>query len=335
MAKSFKFRHVNEIAGGFVLAVVAMLIGAVALMAVSQGWFVRTQWITLQLPREGSQGLKEGADVSILGNIVGSVRTLRVTESGRMEADLKVRSDFAKFIGQGSEAWIRRTLGFGDAYVEITKGTGGPPPPGLVIEAKAEQSATTLAEKTITDIRDQVVPTLKEAQSALAEYRGLAADLRKPDGSLQTALGHINAVTAKVEGGQGLAGKLLSDPALADQASGAITKVNAAIDEFQGVLKDLHKATANLSEQSQAMLKETQSILADVRKITATLPDTTRSISRTAESLPGLVLQVQETMRQTQRLVEALQRSFLVRGSVAPDTTGARLRPEDIGSGGR
>jgi hypothetical protein len=51
--------------------------------------------------------------------------------------------------------------------------------------------------------------------------------------------------------------------------------------------------------------------------------------------MPGLVVQMQETMRQVQRLVEGLQRSFLVRGAIAPDDTGARIRPESIGSGGK
>jgi len=71
------------------------------------------------------------------------------------------------------------------------------------------------------------------------------------------------------------------------------------------------------------------------------LPETTRSIGRTAEALPGLVLQVQETMRQVQRAAEGLQRSFLVRGSMAPEEAsgngrrGGAIRPENIGSGGR
>ena len=65
-------------------------------------------------------------------------------------------------------------------------------------------------------------------------------------------------------------------------------------------------------------MKQLRAVLEDMKKSTAPLPETTRSIGRTAEALPGLVMQVQETMRQVQRVAEGLQRSFLVRGSMAP-----------------
>ena len=105
--------------------------------------------------------------------------------------------------------------------------------------------------------------------------------------------------------------------------------------ELQAAVEDVHKTTAAVAGETDETLRRTRAILTDIEKTTAALPETTRSINRTAEALPGLVLQLQETLRQVQRTVEGLQRSFLVRGSVAPDETPGRIRPEDVGAGGR
>ena len=43
---------------------------------------------------------------------------------------------------------------------------------------------------------------------------------------------------------------------------------------------------------------------------------------------------MQETMRQIQRLVEGVQRSWLVRGAMAPDEARGRIRPDQIDAGG-
>src|SRR3954453_21472313 len=138
MAKSFKFRHVNEIAGGFVLAGGALLVGAVVLMGVSQGWFVPTRHFVLELPESGAAGLRPGADVQILGNVVGSVDRIKPDPGRplRFQAYVAIKGDFRDYIQDTSRASIKRTLGgFGDAYVEITrKEEGTALPAGATIQ---------------------------------------------------------------------------------------------------------------------------------------------------------------------------------------------------------
>jgi hypothetical protein len=52
--------------------------------------------------------------------------------------------------------------------------------------------------------------------------------------------------------------------------------------------------------------------------------------------MPAMVLQMQETLRQIQRLVEGAQRSWLLRGTIEREGGGGvRIRPEDVGGGGR
>ena len=74
MTSSQRFRHVHTTAGTFVLIVVGLLVAGIIVTGRSHRWFSPMGKVTLQFPREGSLGLREGADVLILGTVVGSVR---------------------------------------------------------------------------------------------------------------------------------------------------------------------------------------------------------------------------------------------------------------------
>jgi len=92
--------------------------------------------------------LKEGADVSVLGSVVGTVRTLGV-RNGRMEAEIAIKPEFAQFVRTDSTATIHRPLGFGDVAVEITRGAAGAPAlkPGDPIHVTSEPGATAAVEQ--------------------------------------------------------------------------------------------------------------------------------------------------------------------------------------------
>ena len=106
MPKPYRFRHVNEIAGAFVLGVVTLLILGVVGVGFSQRWFTRSKEVTLRLPG-GGEGLRPGADVRMRGTVVGSVEVVEPDEneqSNDMIAVMSVRSDFYKWIRKDSAA---------------------------------------------------------------------------------------------------------------------------------------------------------------------------------------------------------------------------------------
>jgi DNA repair ATPase RecN len=95
-------------------------------------------------------------------------------------------------------------------------------------------------------------------------------------------------MAAGVEAGKGTVGKLITDPALADEAQKLLARANEAMSELQGVVTNLNVAAARLPEITDAVADE-------------------------AKDLPGLVRQTQTSMRELERLVEALQRHWLLR----------------------
>ena len=339
MAKPFRFRHVNEITGAFVLGVFVLLALGVVGTGFSQRWFTRSTEFTMLLPT-GAQGLRPGAEVQMLGTVVGSVQDIWVdTVERRMKARVSVRSDFAEmFVKADSRALLRRPFGIGETYVEIRGGSAEAErmPPQYAMEATSEGAPTESLEKTIAQVRDELVPGIQEARRGVQEYTELAAELRRPDSNLQQAFTRLNGILADVEKGEGLAGKILSDPQMAAEVQKAMAGLNASLAEAQLVLQDLRKTTTTVAGQSQQSLEQFQAILQDIQKTTAALPQTVKSINQTTEAMPAMVLQTQETLRQIQRLVEGAQRSWLLRGTIEREGGGGvRIRPEDVGGGGR
>lgn len=336
----FRVRYAERVAGAFVLAVVLALIVVLALAGQSRRWFTPVRRIALQLPPEGSLGLRRGADVMILGTVVGTVEEIAPDSRGGMTGHARVRQDFVPFVRSDSTATIRRTLGIGDAYVEISKGDGPElPAEHATIRVSPDRAPTQMVEDTIDQIRAEAVPALRQLRTAADEYAALAAELRRPEGNLQQVLVGANRVTTALEEGRGFAGRLVTDRQLAADLSATAPKLNASLDEAKGVMTGVRGATADLPAvvaQTRGTLRQAEALLAEIRKPAEQLPRTVESVNRAAEALPGLILQTEESLRQLQRLVEAAQRHWLVNPYVQEDAVGsARVRPERVERGGR
>jgi phospholipid/cholesterol/gamma-HCH transport system substrate-binding protein len=347
MAKPFKLRYVNEIAGTFVLAFVLLVLGGVILVGRAQRWFTPVQRITLVLPPEGSLGLERGATVLVMGTSAGTVNDITVRGDGQMVAELRVRQDFMRFVRADSRVVIKRTLGVGDAYIEIGRGTTGVVPNSGSMQAVADQGPSQAMEELTTAIRVEVVPALQELRHSLQEYGKLAEELRNPKGTFQVAIGRVGQVAGDMNGGEGLAGRLLHDRKMADEVEGLLTKLTASAEQTQALIADLRETSgrmpkiadsveaqirelSTLTAQTRETLAEAQGVLKDMRATTAQLPGTVKAVDRTVADLPALVMQANETMRQTQRLVEAMQRNWLISPYVGDEAAG-RLRPGQAG----
>jgi phospholipid/cholesterol/gamma-HCH transport system substrate-binding protein len=310
MAMPLRFRGVNETAGAFVLATAVLVVAVVAMTGHAQRWFQPVRRLTVILPEEGSLGLRPGADVFILGVSVGAVEDIAPDERGRMRAEVSIRRDYSQFLHAGSTAIIRKTFGVaGDAYLEISRGTGAPlPTTDAVIGSFSDRAPTEIFDELLVQLREEGLPALKQARATMEEYRKVAADLRDPQGHLQQSLARIDRVSRAIERGEGFAGKLISDPAMGRRVEETTTKINASLDE------------------ADAMLKE-------IRKTAARLPATLAALDQTLQALPTLTMQTEDTMRQVQRLVEAAQKHWLIQGYVEPERSAAgRIPLDDIDS---
>src|SRR4051812_26882243 len=177
MADQFKFRRVNEITGLFVIAVLMMLIAAIVWTAQSQRWFKSSVTLRIILPEAGAAGIRQGSEVYFLGTLVGSVSDVLVESTGRMEAHVRIRRDFFRFVRSDSSAVVKKKFGVaGDAFFEITRGVGKPLPEQNASIICNEQFQSGL-ESAIEEIRSEAVLVLKKANSGIETWSRLGADL--------------------------------------------------------------------------------------------------------------------------------------------------------------
>jgi phospholipid/cholesterol/gamma-HCH transport system substrate-binding protein len=316
--KHFKFRHVNEITGTFVILVVVLLIGIVVWTGYRQRWFRSTVVLRIMLPEAGAAGIREGSEVHFLGTLVGTVSDVVVDETGRMEAKTSIRSDFFRFVREDSFAVVKKQFAVaGDAYFDITRGEGDPLPVEDASIVCKELPRT--METAIEEVRSAVLPvvekfsagldtwtTLGEKLSAGADaWTTLGTNLGESRQHLDQLVARLDGLVAGIEQGKGTAGKLLTDPALADDVKTILDKGNVSMDQLQNILKDVERAGTHLSAVSEALATE-------------------------AEDLPGLVLQTQQTLHELERLIEGVQKHWLIRKYIEPAQPNTRIPPSEV-----
>ena len=307
MEERFKFRHVHAITGTFVLVVFGVLIVALVFAGRSQRWFIGNVSLRIVLPEAGAAGIRPGSEVYFLGTLMGTVSDVRVDPAGRMEAEVHIRRDFFLFVRADSSAVVKRKFGVGDAYFEITRGHGQPLPEKGARIVCNEQLPSAL-ETAVEEVRLEAVPALKKLNTGLDTWTTLGSNLITTRKRLDQLIGRADGIVADLQQGKGTAGKLLTDPSAAEELKTLLVKATSSMDDLQVTLTNLALASGNLQLAS------------------TNLPAISDAIGAEAKDLPGLVLQTQTAMRELERLIEAMQRHWLVRRYVNK-TNPPPLRP--------
>jgi phospholipid/cholesterol/gamma-HCH transport system substrate-binding protein len=295
MEERFKFRRVKEITGTFVLAIILALIAAVVWTGHSQRWFKSNVTLRISLPETGAAGIRQGSEVYFLGTRVGSVSDILVDTAGHMEAETSIRRDFFRFIRADSSAAVKKKFGVaGDSFFELTRGTGNPLPERDASIVCGEQFQSAM-EAAIEEIHHEAVAVLKKSSAGMDTWIALGTNLITTRDRVDQLLARADKIAADLQEGKGTAGKLLSDASVADELKTLMVQANRSMESFQATLKNLQNASGNLQIAS------------------TNLPAISDALSQEAQDLPGLVFQTQTSMRELERLLEAMQKHWLLR----------------------
>ncbi|NLB65655.1 MAG: MCE family protein [Lentisphaerae bacterium] len=296
MAKKFKFRYVNEIVGAFVMLVVLLLLAGVLVAGRAQHWFEPMYDIELQFPPEGSMDLLKGAEVMLLGARVGSVQDISVDDAGNIMGSIRVRGSFMRFVRKDSIALVKKKMVVtGDAYIELTRGTGAElPRSGGSIACEKDTEIMQMLEEALERLEKEAEHTLGLVNRAIEEYTTLAGAMNDPAGNLQQMLASANGLIEDLRSGPGLPAKILNDPGMAQEVEGLLGQV-------------------------QELMTKVNAMASDLQAVSASLPELVSTVADEVDDLPVVVGEAQTLMRETTVLMEGLQRHWFLRKYMESD----------------
>ena len=333
MQMFFRVKHFDRYVG--ILVVFAILMAVVALVFVGRGqkWFAKRSPYKVVFSKV--QGLKTGTPVTISGMEVGNVKSLRLDPQSKVELMIEVLQRYQENIRQDSQAAIAMAL-IGAKTIEITVGSPEKPPlpPGSTIPS--------LESKEITDLLKEIdlKGYLKKIDEVLDNLKSITHKLDDPKGSLFGTLGNLEFVTSQIKNGQGSVGAILQDPKMHGEINAAIAQARRSLSNVEEITRNAAQVSQNLPplmgevdrsvkevpkliEELKKALVELPRILEDVKKTTAHTPaiaenvkEITANVKKASPHIPELMTTTQETTEDTDKLIQGLQKHWLLRGSM-------------------
>lgn len=302
MSQSFRFRYANEIAGGFVLLGILLMVIGIYSAGHAQGWFQKKYVLKAKFDADkGTYGLQEGAEVRILSTLAGRVGEILPSEDGGMETTLILQGKFSKFVRGNSIAKVRKKFEVaGDAYVDITLGTTTQPmmKSGEYIKCEQDVELIEAAKKMVDDFRSAAIPMLDEFSMILS---------------------NVSSVTRQIEQKEGTAGKLIGDPEWAKQIDGIVRDIRQTAAQLpvmaakiDGVMTNVHALAVSLKDTAGEFPK----IAGGAADVVQDVHGVTGGLTGQVANVQAVLLQAESMMRETQVLVEGLQKHWLVRSYI-------------------
>lgn len=302
MSQSFRFRYANEIAGGFVLLGILLLVVGIYTAGHAQGWFQKKLVLHVRFDADkGTYGLQEGAEVRILGTLAGRVGEIQPSPEGGMESTLILQGKFSKFVRTDSVAKVSKKFEVaGDAFINITLGSQAHPlvMSGDYIKCEQDVELIEAAKKMVDDFRRAAVPMLDEFSMILS---------------------NVNSVTRQIEQKEGTAGRLIGDPEWASQVDGIVRDIRQTSAQLpfmaakiDGVMTNVQALAASLKDTAGEFPK----IAGDAAGVVRDVHGMTGGLTGQVANVQAVLLQAESMLRETQILVEGIQKHWLVRSYI-------------------
>jgi len=338
-----KFRYTNETVGLLVLITLLIFVAGLIYSGQVLKWFDPGETLKVVLPDQGLFGLTDGSMVEILGTRAGQIQEIVINPDQKIHAVARIDSDMAVFVRSDSRASIRRTFGIaGDAYLEITRGTGPPLDwEFAVLTVEVDRSTSDTLAQLIEELRAKVMPVIDDAHKAIIMLTTVARDLQDPDKGVQQLLANLNSITDMIENGEGTIGRLLTEDKLVRDLEALIARLGPLFDDLEKTIDNVSEYSSEFDIETGDIPKITRSlkhtmasmeiVMKDLSETTSHLPKIVENFGDAADSAPILFLQVQQVMVELERLIQQLQSHWLFGGgSRSAAQTADRISPLEV-----
>lgn len=303
-----KFNKFERIAGLFVLTAIGGTLVAGAVIAVKKGWFERK--VELKTKFETASGLNPGTQVQMSGLRIGSVDSVELVADNEVIVTFTIPHKHLLKIRKNSHAQTIRPFLIGDKVLEITVGTADSPQlePGEFVSSTASTDLMDLLGGrklgAFLEEMGSIMGSMKTIIKAFGEERRAENVIRVFDEVLPL-FKNVNSMANEVTelGKQANHNKNMKK--MVENVVLATDQINKALPEIVSVV-----------QTSPHLAKDMVSIVENLSKLTAEMTQILPAFSQVAPEIPLATKRAIEAMDEAVVVLKAMQKSFLLKGSV-------------------
>jgi phospholipid/cholesterol/gamma-HCH transport system substrate-binding protein len=287
------------IAGGFVLYVLF-----------ARGVFDQTQRVILIA--DNAEGVRVGMDLTFAGFPIGTVRSIRLREDGKVRISVRVPVEEAKWLRQSSVFVLDVPL-VGSAKLRAFSSNLKDPP----LEHRAERQV----------LRGDANAELPRMLATLRSVLENVDQITDTGSSLQEGLKNLRAVTERMAGRQGVLGAALGSEDNAKKLLQTIDHANALLASLGGVSQKLDAVlsktdqrvygTGGIADETQKAVAQANVILEEVRgslkRVDGILTDAqsvSGNVRAATTDLAALRAEVEASLRKVAALIDEINRKW-------------------------
>ena len=303
-----RFRHLEQKIGLFILIALAGIVMAVVLVGMQKGLFTKTYSLRFTVDR--GTGFSKGMPVKLSGFRVGRITGMLLNEQAMVDISIEVDRKYSKWIRGDSTVKLLKEGLVGDNIVEVAVGSLEK------AELKDGENLIFVKTKALDELADDIAQKVKPV---LIEVRDIIGYINDPNGDLKKTVHNIEKLTKNLEKTRDGADQLLASTgknldAIASRSAVLLDTTTRKIDSL-----DIAKLNTSL-EKLPPLLEKTD---AAILSITAVSVETKKLAETSFPLIPGLLSRTDQLLFNTDRLMNSLNNSWLLGGSVSnrPDHT--------------
>ncbi len=264
----------------FVISAFVIMGVFVVSSATRQGWFMPTQVYVAEFDR--GDGIFVGTPVQIAGLAVGDVIEVELNDHNKVVVKMEVRKKFTERIREDSVAILGRPFIIGERLVTITTGSK---------EKKLLPPGSVLAGQEALEITDML------SGGRLQPY-------------FQTFSKLFGQMSEMIDGDKSKGGFSMID--LYRQAYTSLKSIELLRQDIASIRKDVLG-----TPETKKLITELAGSSESLRSLITQLDKSMPMIANTGKDVSQMLPEVSKALRETVITLQALQKSFILRGAVA------------------
>ena len=354
MNEPYRLRYTNQIVGVFLLVFLLFLFVLSLLVFRVSDRFGKKERFWLQANESEIRDLHRGAEVIILGERAGEVRSIEYDADPELiRVELQVDRPFADQIFPDSTIRLERKFGVGAPVLVVRRGGRGSEPSqplsaGSQIKNFQGESDRVdqlsrdveVITESIRAIQQSAEPSLQSVDDAADRFRGSLDNsvdpafdrTREASESFITTNEEVRLATRQLEARIiELTNKI--GTLVEQDMRQTLVDVRESSDDVSDAAQSVNRTSSHVDQDVAVTLERMRESIDQVRALAEETREVVRIVRREANDLPGTTNRVNDTLSDTQDLVGEIRSHWLLRRYTNQSSSSSQVSPSVIRGG--